>query len=626
IKLGYKIEGESQFKAATRQAVIEAKVLADVLEAGAKAFANMLVKAAQGLDQMFYASSRIGASVKNIQAVEYAASQLGSTVEASHSSLEAFGNFLRSQPGAKKFIENLGVSLKDANGHIKDTAELFLGVIDKIKSQPYAQQKKYWEIFGIDENTWRALSDPNAKGFLNEKNSIFKRLGLDPDQAAKDGRSFMQAMRGVGAALDGILQKVMANFLGDGNNGIKALQEFLAEHGRTIADAIVSIVRAFVDLAREILGFNNQDDPDKAIRQIGEGIENTAKATQLFIKQIREMFAWLEKFNEDSKDWWITKLLNGTLNASQSAGMAMHDSRLAGDPDAASQGGWGDSIRRAWSNRPKWMGGNGGGSGTQVAEPGAPGQYRPVYKVGDKDLSDAVVNTIAGEARLGDPASVDAVIHNMFNRLGTKAYGPSGNLEEVARAPNQYAGYRRATPEQAKMIRDRIRAIASGAVKDITNGANEYRAGSYMGPWGQKHANSPVIGGNRFAYNPAGGVGPYAPYADPKDAGGKTFAQKLHDDFGPGGRWSVIGSANAAEAPRPLAPHGMIGLRGALGADGAKPGGITNNNNAAVTQTVTNNINGFSDPHSVASAVANSQAKTNRTLGDLIRNTQGAAQ
>ncbi len=70
----------------------------------------------------------------------------------------------------------------------------------------------------------------------------------------------------------------------------------------------------------------------------------------------------------------------------------------------------------------------------------------------------------------------------------------------------------------------------------------------------------------------------------------------------------------------------MIGLRGALGADGAKPGGITNNNNAAVTQTVTNNISGFSDPHSVASAVANSQAKTNRTLGDLIRNTQGAAQ
>ncbi|MGO9392622.1 hypothetical protein, partial [Rhodoblastus sp.] len=184
IKLGYKIEGESQFKAATRQAVVEAKILADVLEAGAKAFANMLVTAARGLDQMFYASSRIGASVKNIQAVEYAASLLGSTVEASHSSLEAFGNFLRSQPGAKKFIENLGVSLKDANGHIKDTAELFLGVIDKIKSQPYAQQKKYWEIFGIDENTWRALSDPNAKGFLNEKNSIFKRLGLDPDQAA----------------------------------------------------------------------------------------------------------------------------------------------------------------------------------------------------------------------------------------------------------------------------------------------------------------------------------------------------------------------------------------------------------------------------------------------------------
>ena len=54
-----------------------------------------------------------------------------------------------------------------------------------------------------------------------------------------------------------------------------------------------------------------------------------------------------------------------------------------------------------------------------------------------------MINTIAGEARMKDPRGVDAVVNDLFNRLGTKAYGPSGNLAEVARAPGQYAGYRR---------------------------------------------------------------------------------------------------------------------------------------------------------------------------------------
>lgn len=145
---------------------------------------------------------------------------------------------------------------------------------------------------------------------------------------------------------------------------------------------------------------------------------------------------------------------------------------------------------------------------------GTPGQYRPVYKLSDADLSDDVVNIINGEAT-SSILSTDAVINNMFNRLGTKAYGPSSNLNSVATAPGQYAGKSKASAARAAFIRDRIRAIASGSVPDVTNGSNEYRAGWYNGPWGRKHADSPVIGGNRFARNPKVPPGPYAPYDRP---------------------------------------------------------------------------------------------------------------
>jgi hypothetical protein len=162
--------------------------------------------------------------------------------------------------------------------------------------------------------------------------------------------------------------------------------------------------------------------------------------------------------------------------------------------------------------------------GTPAAPPGEPGQYRPKYNLSSADVSERVLRTIAGEAT-SSQESTDAVINTMFNRLGTGGYGKSGNLEQVASAPNQFVGYaRNASAERLAFIKSRIEAIASGAVPDITQGANEFRTGSYMGPWGQAHRDAPVIGGNRFARNPRGGTSPYAAYPTPAGAPGTSAA------------------------------------------------------------------------------------------------------
>lgn len=152
---------------------------------------------------------------------------------------------------------------------------------------------------------------------------------------------------------------------------------------------------------------------------------------------------------------------------------------------------------------------------------GAKGTYRNVYNLSEADLSDDVVNTIAGEARLSDPRGVDAVVNNMLNRVGTKGWGPSENMQQVARAPGQYTGYRKATPEEAAMIRERIKAVASGSVPDPTNGADSYRASSYLEGAGRgktfdnlaREQGYNNVGGNVFAKDPKVQAGPYAPYS-----------------------------------------------------------------------------------------------------------------
>jgi hypothetical protein len=165
--------------------------------------------------------------------------------------------------------------------------------------------------------------------------------------------------------------------------------------------------------------------------------------------------------------------------------------------------------------------GQGPAGRTNARAPEGSGIYRPEYKLSAADLDQRVVNTIAGEVSTKNAAGVDAVINNMMNRVGTKAWGPGRNLLEVSRAPGpQYEGYRHASPEESEYIRSRIRAIASGGVPDNTNGSNSFRAESYYRgagrnrTWARTSEIGPNIAGNRYGFVKSVPNGPYAPYSD----------------------------------------------------------------------------------------------------------------
>lgn len=156
------------------------------------------------------------------------------------------------------------------------------------------------------------------------------------------------------------------------------------------------------------------------------------------------------------------------------------------------------------------------------------GQYRPEYSLGQADLDPKVLNVIAGEARLKNrdgswnQEGTDAVINNMLNRVGSRGWGPSDNLLQVATAPGQYAGSRPTSQSEAEYIQSRIKAIASGSVPDNTQGSNSYRAEGYYqstkdkgrGYWAGSADIGPNIGGNRFGKAAGVANGPYAQYAD----------------------------------------------------------------------------------------------------------------
>jgi hypothetical protein len=117
----------------------------------------------------------------------------------------------------------------------------------------------------------------------------------------------------------------------------------------------------------------------------------------------------------------------------------------------------------------------------------------------------------------------------MLNRVGSKGWGPSKDIYDVATAPGQYEAYwkfrgMKVPEDRANFIRDRLKAVASGEVADPTHGANSYRADSYAfgegrsREWMRKYGQYGVsVGGNRFAKITDPGLsGPFASHeADP---------------------------------------------------------------------------------------------------------------
>lgn len=626
VSVGYKVDESSERRVSDGIARMTKSVLAlgAVIETAALAVGVGVQKMAVNFDQLYFATQRIGASASDIKSFTYAVSQMGGTADGAMQSVENLARKIRENPGIGKQIARLtGTQIENGKLSLKNLEDMGSYLQGLIAKGQRPKAIMIAEMWGLDEPTMTAMVNGVGK-FAKEYKEKMKAAGLDPDKAAADAQKFMQSWRSLFATLGNIVNSALAKIMGEGaNDGLLALSKWFERNAAWIAKALHDVAQGFIDVFKGWQdGFGKID-----WKEVGAGVGQFAKGIAALVKLFADLVKWVIEAAKAINKFGETTGITGFLN--RMAGI-QPEGAGSGAAGAPAQGGgsgpstpaklwnrWKHTISGGrWGEDPKTFDKGGAakeeqGGGTQPKPPGAPGKYRPVYNLSDADLSDAVVNTIAGEAHMTE-TSVDAVVNNMLNRVGTKGYGPSGDLRQVARAPGQYEGYRVATAKQAAFIRERIKAIASGSVPDNTNGSNEYRAGWYSGPWGRKHASAPVIGGNRFAFNPKGGVGPYAPYANPKT---------IIDNPPP----PIL--AGVAPVPAPAVPKNPFGTINPRSFETPPLGSGINSWNSPVTnnhvsQKVDIKVDGAGDPAAVGASVGRNVERVN---ADLLRNTQGAA-
>lgn len=261
ISLGFKVDEGSgrRWIDWTEEATRFAVRLGTAATATAAAVEVASVKIASGLEKMYWASQRTGASVAGMKSFDYAVSQLGGSVEGAQQSLEGFANFLRSNPAALRFVEGLGVHTTDELGRLRDTADILSDVGERLRRMPYWQAKNIASFLGIDEQTLLAMTR-GLGGFREQYERMLRGSGVDIDEAARKSTQFMQSTRQLVETLELF--------------GLKVFSELLDRYGPRFEQWVNNLAQQIPDIVNKIEQWIDRaiklfDEIDRGVQSIG---------------------------------------------------------------------------------------------------------------------------------------------------------------------------------------------------------------------------------------------------------------------------------------------------------------------------------------------------------------------
>ncbi|EMW7738297.1 transglycosylase SLT domain-containing protein [Yersinia enterocolitica] len=247
VSLGFELDeaGEKKFSAVVAGVTANVLKMGAVVEGAALAVVGFTTKIASGLDKVYFASQRTGASVAGIKALGYAASQLGVDAASAQGSLESLARFIRNSPGAEGFLNRLGIQTRSANGNMRDTSAIFTGLSAKLSSMPYYRANQYAQMLGIDENTLMAMRK-GLRQFSAEYALTAKKIGFNAEIAATQSNRFMTSMRNLTMTLGQARDKIGANLANGLAGDIDALRKQLLDNWPKIEAVLMKVIKGIL--------------------------------------------------------------------------------------------------------------------------------------------------------------------------------------------------------------------------------------------------------------------------------------------------------------------------------------------------------------------------------------------
>jgi lysozyme len=201
IAVGFKVDDREWKAASSKLELAEKQIesLGKIAIGAGIAIAGATLKIAELGERLFFAAQRGQTSVKNLQALEFAARNVGLTADQVDAALANMATNLRTNLAAPYIFRLLGVKQS------ADDTENLIALLERIKSLkpgtiPYVQATNLIASqLGVDEPTLNQMLKnlPQFEQTLRRSGQINKNLGLNPDKFAEDSHKAMSDMRDV---------------------------------------------------------------------------------------------------------------------------------------------------------------------------------------------------------------------------------------------------------------------------------------------------------------------------------------------------------------------------------------------------------------------------------------------
>lgn len=250
VSLGFEVDstGEKKFDATLMGVTLNAVKAGAAIEAAALSVVAFTAKIASGLDNLYQASQRTGASAEGIQKLSYAISQAGGSAAAATASLEGMAAFMRNNPGAEGFLNRLGIQTRDAKGNLRDMATIFTSVGQKLNSMPFYRARQYAQMLGIDDNTLMAMRRGLGQ-YSEQYSAMAKAIGFDANKAAASSNRFMTSLKAFGTMAGMARDKIGADMAGGLTGSLDRLRKQMLDNFPKIEAVITRGIKGIMWLA-----------------------------------------------------------------------------------------------------------------------------------------------------------------------------------------------------------------------------------------------------------------------------------------------------------------------------------------------------------------------------------------
>lgn len=252
ISLGFQVDkqGQEKFVKSVQQVTKGVITLGTAAAAASVAVGAAVTKIAANLDTLYFASQRNKASVKNIEAIKFAAKQLGASADGAMGSLESLSRFMRESPASKDWLNRLGVATSE-NGVDRDRAEILLDVAQKLKEMPEAQSYAYGKFLGMDDNFLEAVRRGDISQFIKEYKDLVGNTDLD--RAAKEAAKYIKEIDKLKESFKILGYEVTSQVLQKINPALQEFKKWFDENKPQIVNAITDISGILMRFVTEVV-------------------------------------------------------------------------------------------------------------------------------------------------------------------------------------------------------------------------------------------------------------------------------------------------------------------------------------------------------------------------------------